>query len=104
MNRTVKPPGRFPGNGRASYLKDNGLIILFEVEGKDVGVHERGTALAEDVDRFFQELDLNPGHVVLLHLLHLLLDLGVEFVLEAQALHVVHVTVAVEEVSLQGGS
>lgn len=43
-----------------SYLKDNGLIILFEVEGKDVSVHECGTTLAEDVDCFLQELHLDP--------------------------------------------
>lgn len=87
-----------------TYLKDNGLIVFFEVEGKDVGVHERGTALAEHVNGFLQELDLDPGHVVLLHLLHLLLDLGVQLVLKAQTLHVVHVAVAVEEVPLQGRS
>lgn len=39
---------------------------------------------------------------MLLHLLHLLLDLSIELVLKAQALHVVHVAVAVEEVPLQG--
>lgn len=100
--RDSHPPG--PLLASFPYLEDNGLIILFEVEGKDVCVHECGTALAEDVDRFLQELDLDPRHVVLLHLLHLLLHLGVELVLEAQALHVVHVTVAVEEVPLQGRS
>lgn len=88
----------------SSYLKDNGLIILFEVEGKDVCVHECGTTLAEDINCFLQELDLNPWHVVLLHLFHFLLDLGIEFVLKAQALHMVHVTIAVEEVPLQGCS
>lgn len=40
---------------------------------------------------------------MLLHLLHLLLDLSIELVLKAQALHVVHVAVAVEQVPLQGG-
>ena len=59
-------------------------------------------ALAEDVNRLLQELHLDPGHVVLLHLLHLLLHLSVELVLKAQTLHVVHVAVAVEQVPLQG--
>ena len=40
---------------------------------------------------------------MLLHLLHLLLDLSVELVLKAQTLHVVHVAVAVEQVPLQSG-
>lgn len=93
-----------PDNHVFSYLKDNGLIILFEVEGKDVSVHECGTTLAEDVDCFLQELHLNPWHVVLLHFLHLLLHLCIELVLKAQALHVVHIAVAVEQVPLQGCS
>lgn len=37
---------------------------------------------------------------MLLHLFHLLLHLSVELVLKAQALHVVHVAVAVEQVPL----
>lgn len=32
-----------------SYLENNGLVVLLEVEGKDVGEHERGAALAEHV-------------------------------------------------------
>lgn len=32
-----------------SYLKNNGLVVLLEVEGKDVSEHERGAALAEHV-------------------------------------------------------
>lgn len=40
---------------------------------------------------------------MLLHLLHLLLDLSIELVLKAQTLHVVHVAVAVEQVPLQSG-
>lgn len=39
---------------------------------------------------------------MLLHLLHLLLDAGVEFALESQRLHVIHVAIAVEQVSLKG--
>ena len=85
-----------------SYLKNNGLVVLLEVEGKDVSEHECGAALAQHIYGLLQELHLNPGHVVLLHLIHLLLDLSIELVLKAQALHVVHVAVAVEQVPLQG--
>lgn len=38
---------------------------------------------------------------MLLHLLHLLLDGGIQLVLKLEGLHVVHVAVAVEEVALQ---
>lgn len=86
----------------STYLKNDGLVVLLEVEGKDVSEHERGAALAQHVHGLLQKLHLDPRHVVLLHLLHLLLDLSVELVLEAQALHVVHVAVAVEQVPLQG--
>lgn len=85
------------------YLKNNGLVVLLEVEGKDVCEHKCGAALAQHIHGLLQKLHLNPGHVVLLHLLHLLLDLSIELVLKAQALHVVHVAVAVEQVPLQGG-
>lgn len=95
--------GLFPSRN-CSYLKDNGLVILFEVESEDVSVHECGTALAEHIDCFLQELHLNPGHVVLLHLLHFLLHLSIEFVLKAQTLHVIHIAIAVEQVPLQGCS
>lgn len=42
------------------YLKNNGLVVLLEVEGKDVGEHERGAALAQHVHSLLQELHLNP--------------------------------------------
>lgn len=32
-----------------SYLKNDGLVVLLEVEGKDVSEHERGAALAQHV-------------------------------------------------------
>ena len=48
--------------------------------------------------------DLDPTHVVLLHLLHLLLDRGVQLVLELERLHVVHVAVTVEEVAVKDGA
>ena len=86
----------------SSYLKNNGLVVLLEVEGKDVSEHECGAALAQHIHSLLQELHLNPGHVVLLHLLHLLFNLSIELVLKAQTLHVVHVAVAVEQVPLQG--
>ncbi len=86
------------------YLEDDRLVVLLEVERKDVGEHERGAALAQHIHGLLQELHLDPWHVVLLHLLHLLFNLGVQLVLEAQALHVVHVAVAVEQVPLQSRS
>ena len=82
-------------------LEDDRLVRLLQVVGEDVRVHERLPALAEDVDGLPQELHLDPAHVVLLHLLHFVLDGGVQFVFEFERLHVVHVTVAVEEVSLE---
>ena len=74
------------------YLENNGVIISFQVKGKDVGVHERASALGEDVDGLLEELDLDPGHVVLLHFIHLLTNRCVELVLKFKRLHVVHVS------------
>ena len=101
-----------------SYLKNSGLVVLPKVVSKDVGVHQCTPALAEDVQALLQELDLNPGHVVLLHLLHLVLHHGVQLAFKLERLEVVHVPdqveeflhdhhhlhlpVAVEEVPLQG--
>lgn len=45
--------------------------------------------------------NLNPAHVMLLHLFHLFLHGCVQFGLEAQRLHVVHIAVAVEQIALQ---
>ena len=82
---------------RITCLKNNGVIISFQVKGKDVGVHERAPALGEDIDGLLEELDFDPGHVVLLHFLHLLTHRSVELVLEFKRLHVVHISVAQEE-------
>ena len=65
-------------------LKNSGLIVFPQVVGEDVGVHQGTTTLAKDVQTLLQELNLNPGHVVLLHLLHLVLHHGVELVLELE--------------------
>ena len=59
-------------------LKDDGLVVFAEVEGKDVGVHEGLTAETQNVHSLLQELHLNPGHVMLLHLLHLASDSRVQ--------------------------
>lgn len=79
------------------------------------------STLAQNVDRFFQKLDLqidhefsvslnnfedfssylDPRHVVLLHFFHFLFDGSVMFVLETKRLHMIHVAIAVEEVTLQ---
>ena len=67
-----------------TYLEDCRLIVFPQVVGKHVGVHQGATTLTEDVQTLLQELNLNPGHVVLLHLLHLVLHHGVELVLKLQ--------------------
>ena len=67
-----------------SYLKVQGVIVLLQVISKDIGVHESSAALTEDVKALLEELDFDPGHVVLLHLLHLVLHHGVQLVLKLQ--------------------
>ena len=109
------------------YLEKFALVVPFEIVGEDVGVHEGAPALAQNVHGLLQELDFDPGHVVLLHLLHLVLqkeekpsrscsyqgrlelsyhfnyfDHAVKLILEFERLKVVHVAVAVEEIALQG--
>ena len=66
------------------YLKYDGLVVLLEVEGKHVGIHKGLAAQTQDVDGFLQELNLDPRHVVLLHLLHLVLHHGVQLVLKLE--------------------
>lgn len=85
-------------------LEDDRLVGLLQVVGEAVGEHQRLSALAQHVDGLLEELHLDPAHVVRLHLLHLLLDRRVQFVLETQRLHVVHVPVAIEEITLQSRS
>lgn len=80
-------------------LEDHRLIILPQIVRKHVGAHQRLATLAQDVDGLLQKLDLNPGHVVLLHFFHFGLDRGVQFVFKLQRLHMVHVTVVVVQVS-----
>ena len=67
-----------------THLEDSRLIVFPQVVGEDVGVHQGSTTLTEDVKTLLQELNLNPGHVVLLHLLHLVLHHGVQLVLKLQ--------------------
>ena len=74
-----------------THLKNSGLIVFPQVVGEDVGVHQGTTALAKDVQTLLQELNLNPGHVVLLHLLHLVLHHRTQLGLKLQGLQVVHV-------------
>jgi len=80
-------------------LKYGRLVVLSQVICKDVSVHQRTTTLAQDVQTLLEELDLDPGHVVLLHLLHLVLHHRVQLVLELQGLKMVHVSVAIKQVS-----
>ena len=72
-------------------LKDGRLVVLFEIVGEDIGVHQCPSALTEDVEGLFQELNLDPRHVVLLHLLHLVLHHRTQLGLKLQGLQVVHV-------------
>ena len=67
-----------------TYLKDGRLIIFPQVVGKHISVHQGATTLTEDVKTLLEELNLNPGHIVLLHLLHLVLHHGVQLVLKLQ--------------------
>ena len=67
-----------------THLEDSRLIVFPQIVGEDVGVHQGSTTLTEDVKTLLQELNLNPGHVVLLHLLHLVLHHGVQLVLKLQ--------------------
>ena len=67
-----------------TYLEDGRLIIFPQVVGKHISVHQGATTLTEDVKTLLEELNLNPGHVVLLHLLHLVLHHGVELILELE--------------------
>lgn len=85
-------------------LEYHRLVGFLQVVREHVRVHQRLPALAQYVDGLLQELHLDPAHVVLLHLLHLVLDGRVQLVLKLQALHVVHVPVAIEEISLEGGT
>ncbi len=55
------------------YLKNNRLVVFLQIERKDVGEHESLSTLAQHVNGFLQELDLDPRHVVTLHVLHLYL-------------------------------
>ena len=67
------------------------IVVFLQIVGKDISVHESPAALAEDVQTLPEELDLDPGHVVLLHLLHLVLHHRVQLVLKLQGLKVVHI-------------
>ena len=63
---------------RLVILEYNRVIILFQIERERIRVHQSLAAEAEHVDGLAQELHLDPGHVVLLHLLHLVLHHSVE--------------------------
>lgn len=45
--------------------------------------------------------NLNPRHVMLLHFLHFFLNTCVQFTFKFQRLHMIHVSVAIKQVSLQ---
>jgi len=83
-------------------LKYSRLIIFAEIIGEHISVHQCTPALAENVQTFLEELHLNPGHVVLLHFLHLVLHHGVQLAFELERLEMIHVPVAIEEIPLQG--
>lgn len=59
-------------------LEDVSDVVAHEVEGERVGVHQRPSAIAENVDGLLKELSLNPGESEQLHLLGLLLCLAIE--------------------------
>ena len=68
-------------------LEDDGLVVLAQVVGEDVGVHERLSALTQDVDGLTQELHLDPRHVQLLHLRHLLSNCPVQLTTARSCYH-----------------
>ena len=76
------------------------IVVLLQIVGKGVGVHESPAALAEDVQTLLEELDVDPGHVVLLHLHHLVLHHRIELVLEFHRLEVIHVSRIIEIVHI----
>ena len=75
-----------------THLEDGRLVVFPQVVGKHISVHQGATTLTEDVQTLLQELHLNPGHVVLLHLLHLVLHHRIQLRLKLQRLQVVHVS------------
>lgn len=86
-------PRTFSFSLLSTNLEDCRLVIFPEIVSEHVGVHHRPPALAEDIQTLLEELNLYPGHVVLLHLLHLVLYHGVQLVLKLEGLQVVHVPV-----------
>ena len=75
MRRRRLQDFKFRGNNRCpAYLKNLTLVVLLEIVGEDVGEHQGSPALTQDVDGLPQELHLDPRHVVLLHLVHLVLE------------------------------
>jgi len=85
-------------------LKNNSLVVLDEIVGENVSVHQGSATLAQDFDGLAQKLHFDPTHVVLLHFLHLVLYRSIQLVLELQALHMIDVTIAVMQVTLQSGA
>lgn len=83
-------------------LKDQRLIVLTQIIRKHIGAHQRLPALAQNIDGLLKELHLDPGHIVLLHLLHFLLDRCVQFVFELERLHVIHVAIVVVQIPGEG--
>ena len=74
-----------------THFKYSGLVVFPEIVGKDIGVHQSTPTLAQDVQAFLQELNLDPGHVVLLHFFHLVFHHGVQLAFEFERLKMVHV-------------
>ena len=60
-------------NVDSTYFEDFALIVFLEIVGKDVCEHQGSSALAQNIDGLLQELNLDPGHIVLLHFFHLVL-------------------------------
>ena len=78
------------------------MVIFSKVVSEDVSVHEGAAALAQDVEALLKELHLDPGHIVLLHLLHLVFHHRVQLVLKLERLQVVHVPVVIAPFSSEG--
>ena len=55
------------------YLKHGRMVVLLQIVGKGISIHESSTTLKKSVQTLFEELDIYPGHVVFHHFLHLVL-------------------------------
>jgi hypothetical protein len=54
-----------------AYLKDEGVVVLLQIEGKAVRVHENLSTSTQYIYGFLDKLSFNPRHIHCLQFLHL---------------------------------